>query len=394
MSPETVNTSGVVGQATSFDLTLTGGSPYTYTQTFGNICDVSINNDTATVTITPTETGTLTGSITFNEEATCNITITVSEPTPTGGLQPTTVTETMNAQDSKTFDFTLVGGYDSETEGVHYTYESSIEDPPLNISYTQLYNPDGCRLMLESDNQTEQAEVGNVYVIARIYDKTTYDTLREYTATINLTIQGSEPTPPSVVTVTPSTVSENGVVGQDTSFDLTLSGASTYTYTQTFGNICDVSINENIATVTITPTESGTLTGSITFNNEATCNITIDVAEEPQPTTGFEPTEVNLTMPAFDTAYPTFTLLPGSYDSSIEKLEFANSLSGSDDFTSSISIGEDKLTVDTYKLTVETNNQTEHTLSGVVNVYANIFDKSNGEYLRNYEAKINLTVAG
>ena len=98
MSPETVNTSGVVGQATSFDLTLTGGSPYTYTQTFGNICDVSINNDTATVTITPVTSGTLTGSITFDNQATCNITINVTEPAPTEGLQPSTVTYTMSPQ--------------------------------------------------------------------------------------------------------------------------------------------------------------------------------------------------------------------------------------------------------------------------------------------------------
>lgn len=276
----TVSENGVVGQATSFNLTLTGDTPYTYTQTFGNICNVTINENIATVTITPTETGTLTGTITFNEEATCNITITVSEPTP------------------------------------------------------------------------------------------------------------------SVVTVTPSTVSENGVVGQDTSFDLTLSGGSTYTYTQTFGNICSVSINDNIATVTITPQTSGTLTGSITFNNEATCNITIDVAEPTPPTTGFEPTEVNASMPNVDTGEYVFTLLSGSYDSSIEDVEFAYSLSGSSDFTSSINIGEDIFTDDRYKLTIEADNQTGYTVSGYVNVYANITDKATSEYLRNYTATINLTVAG
>ena len=176
--------------------------------------------------------------------------------------------------------------------------------------------------------------------------------------------------------MSPSTVSENGVVGQATSFDLTLSGDSTYTYTQTFGNICSVSINDNVATVTITPTTSGTLTGSITFNNEATCNITIDVAEPQPPTTGFEPTEVNVTMPNVDTGEYVFTLLSGSYDSSIENLELTNSVSGSSDFTSSISIGEDKLSDDRYKLTVEADNQTGYTVSGIVNVYANIFDKA------------------
>lgn len=266
MSPDTVNMGGVVGQATSFDLTLTGGSPYTYTQTFGNICDVSINNDTATVTITPVISGTLTGSITFNNEATCNITIDVEDPTPTGGLQPTTLTETMNAQDSKTFDFTLLGGYDSETEGVHYTYESSIENPPLNISYTSLSNPDGCRLMLESDNQTEQAEVGNVYVKAKIYDKTTYETLREYTATINLTIQGSEPTPPSTGGFSPTSmnVSLARADSETCHFELLSGSYDSSTETVDFG-------------YTITSTSTDPL---IDFENEL--NISEDIKTPPE----------------------------------------------------------------------------------------------------------------
>lgn len=193
--------------------------------------------------------------------------------------------------------------------------------------------------------------------------------------------------------MSPTTVSENGVVGQATSFDLTLTGETPYTYTQTFGNICNVSINGNIATVTITPVASGTLTGSITFNEEATCNITITVSE-PQPTTGFEPTEVNASMPNVDTGEFVFTLLSGSYDSSIEDVEFTNLLSGSSDFTSSINIGEDILSGDRYKLTIQSDNQTGYTVSGYVNVYANITDKATSEYLRNYTATINLTVEG
>ena len=196
MSPETVNTSGVVGQATSFDLTLTGGSPYTYTQTFGNICDVSINNDTATVTIIPATSGTLTGSITFNNQATCNITIDVSEPQPTQGLEPSIVTYTMTAEELKAFNFTLLD-YDSATESVVYDYsvDSSIE-PSLSVSVITVNYPPGCEVRVDTDNQTEQAVEGNIYVTAEISDKTDSDEiLRTYTATINLTIQGLEPEP-------------------------------------------------------------------------------------------------------------------------------------------------------------------------------------------------------
>lgn len=192
MSPTTVSENGVVGQATSFDLTLTGETPYTYTQTFGNICDVSINNDTATVTITPVTSGTLTGSITFNNEATCNITIDVAEPTPTGGLQPSTVSYTMRNEGSMDFTFTLQG-YDSDTEEVNYSFESSIEDTVLSINERPLYNPDRYTLNMESSNQTEQAVVGNVYVKAKIYDVESQELLRTYTATIYLTIEAFEP---------------------------------------------------------------------------------------------------------------------------------------------------------------------------------------------------------
>lgn len=192
--------------------------------------------------------------------------------------------------------------------------------------------------------------------------------------------------------MSPETVNTSGVVGQATSFDLTLTGGSPYTYTQTFGNICAVSINNDTATVTITPTTSGTLTGSITFDNQATCNITIDVSE-PQPEQGFQPDIVNSALAPVDTASYTFTLLPDTYDSSTENLEFAFSTSGSSEFTSSINVSEDILTnPDRYVLTIETDNTTGDVVSGYVNVYANIFDKATTEYLRNYSATINLTV--
>lgn len=196
MSPETVNTSGVVGQATSFDLTLTGGSPYTYTQTFGNICDVSINNDTATVTITPVTSGTLTGSITFDNQATCNITIDVSEPTPTGGFEPSTVTYTMSAQETKNFDFTLLSGsYNIQTEKVVFRHNITGTEGfigSLIITDRTIYEhdePTGYEVSIESTNYDDYTYTGNVYAIAQIADIDTDEVLREYTATIKLTIQ-------------------------------------------------------------------------------------------------------------------------------------------------------------------------------------------------------------
>ena len=132
MSPETVNTSGVVGEATSFDLTLTGGSPYTYTQTFGNICDVSINNDTATVTITPVTSGILTGSITFDNQATCNITIDVAEPPPLVTVTPTSVSDTGTYNSPKTLQFTLQGAES-------YTMSDTFGDSAtVSVTYTDI----------------------------------------------------------------------------------------------------------------------------------------------------------------------------------------------------------------------------------------------------------------
>ena len=197
MSPSTVSENGVVGQATSFDLTLSGETPYTYTQTFGNICNVTINDNIATVTITPTETGTLTGSITFNEEATCNITITVSEPTPppTGGFQPSSMTLSMSRIDSDYCSFELLSGsYDSSTEEVEFTYTVTDTSPfeeftqALTISGVEVHNPEGYNLTLESNNHTSETLTGTVNVYAKIYDADMVELLRTYTATINVTI--------------------------------------------------------------------------------------------------------------------------------------------------------------------------------------------------------------
>ena len=199
MSPSTVSENGVVGQATSFDLTLTGETPYTYTQTFGNICDVSINNDTATVTITPVASGTLTGSITFNEEATCNITINVSEPTPpTGGFDPTSRNVSLARADSETCYFELLSGsYDSSTETVDlgYTITSTTTDPLIDFENEltireDIKTPPEYQLILESNNETGETITGNVNLYAKIFDAYTAELLRTYTATINVTLLG------------------------------------------------------------------------------------------------------------------------------------------------------------------------------------------------------------
>ena len=287
MSPSTVSENGVVGQATSFDLTLDGKTPYTYTQTFGNICSVDINDNIATVTITPTEIGLLTGSITFNEEATCNITIAVSEPTGYS-LTPTTVNDSVPGGYTATYTLTLDVGSDFDIAELFV--DNAVYGTALLSKYT-MSSAGTITLSYHADEFSEDLDMTDVFrVTANCRRKDGLPAI-ELSSTFNITVIKPEPE----VTVTPNTVSENGVVGQPTSFDLTLSGDSTYTYTQTFGNICSVDINDNIATVTITPTTSGTLTGSITFNEKATCNITIDVSDpEPEPTVySLTPTAVN-----------------------------------------------------------------------------------------------------
>lgn len=131
MSPSTVSENGVVGQATSFELALTGETPYTYTQTFGNICTVSINGDTATVTITPTEIGILTGSITFNEEATCDITIDVQAGIT---VTPNTVSDTATYNQQKQLQFVLEG---AESYTMTNTFGNDAE---VSVTYTSLLN--------------------------------------------------------------------------------------------------------------------------------------------------------------------------------------------------------------------------------------------------------------
>ena len=287
MSPSTVSENGVVGQATSFDLTLNGETPYTYTQTFGNICTVTINENIATVTITPTEVGLLTGSITFNEEATCNININVQGVYT---VSPSTVTQTEANQRCYT---------NIKNNGITIDY-NNIHNSDLILDYVKNNATDVIVARGGVDNSASNVTTHNAAMLVRSGNSSGNINFMaytnelpngEYTVKFRYTDSNSDthelyvtfvmaiPEPPTVVTVSPTTVSENGVVGQATSFNLTLSGGSTYTYTQTFGNICSVDINDNIATVTITPIASGTLTGSITFNEEATCNITIAVSE-------------------------------------------------------------------------------------------------------------------
>ena len=403
MSPSTVSENGVVGQATSFDLTLTGGTTYTYTQTFGNICTVTINENIATVTITPTEIGLLTGSITFNEEATCNININVQ-----GGYTviPNTIIQTEANQRCYT---------NIKNNGVTINY-NNIHNSDLILDYVKNNATDVIVARGGNDNSASNVTTHNTAMLVRSGNSNGNINFMGYTDelpngeyTVKFRYRDSNSVmhelyitfimaipEPSEITVTPSTVSENGVVGQATSFDLTLSGDSTYTYTQTFGNICNVSINGDTATVTITPTTSGTLTGSITFNEEATCNITIAVSDPtPPPTGGFNPTSINVSMARSESETCYFELLSGSYDSDTEYAEFSyttTNTSTEGDIRDALNINEDIKTPPEYQLILESNNETGETLTGAVNVYAKIFDTDTFELLRTYTATINVTI--
>ena len=393
MSPSTVSENGVVGQATSFDLTLDGKTPYTYTQTFGNICSVDINDNIATVTITPTETGTLTGSITFNEEATCNITIAVSEPTGYS-LTPTTVSDSVPGGYTGTYTLTLDVGSDFDIANL---FVDSTAFGAALLSKTTMSSAGTITLSYHADEFSEDLDMTDVFTVTATCHRKDGLPAIELSSTFNITVTKPEPEPPTptVVTVTPDTVSENGVVGQATSFNLILSGDSTYTYTQTFGNICSVDINDNIATVTITPITSGTLTGSITFNEEATCNITIAVSEPTPPTGGFRPTSINESIPRAESSTCYFELLSGSYDSTTETADFSYTITNTStegDIRGALNINEDINNPPEYQLILESNNEGDETLTGVVNVYAKIYDDEMIELLRTYTATINVTL--
>lgn len=416
MSPSTVSKNGVVGQATSFDLTLDGKTPYTYTQTFGNICSVDINDNIATVTIIPTEIGLLTGSITFNEEATCNITIDVQAFI--WSVSPDKVTQTKGNQRCYT---------NIKKNGVNIDF-NNIPTSRLTCDYVKNIAT-GEIIARGSDYQAKSVTSGDVAMLVRQGGSSGNICFTGYTDEIpdgeyiikftytpptsvdpestpqelyvTFVMQTTQPEPE--ITVTPSTVSENGVVGQATSFNLTLSGGSTYTYTQTFGNICSVDINDNIATVTIVPTEVGLLTGSITFseefneesNEEATCNITITVSKPTPPTGGFNPTTMNVSLARSQSETCYFELLSGSYDSSTENVKFSYTItntSSEGDIRGALNISEDINTPPEYQLILESNNEPEETLTGIVNVYAKIFDDDMVELLRTYTATINVTI--
>lgn len=192
VSPTTVSGNTVVGEGISFDLTLTGGSPYTYICTFDTY-DVVINNDTATVRIIPWTSGTLTGSITFDNQATCNITINVTEPAPTGGIQPTTLTTTMEGEDSKDIEYSLLPDtYDISTEDVVYDYESTGSSDftsKITLSGDIDTETGNYVLTINTQNYSENTVTGTINVYAKIYDLQSSQLLRTYTATVNLTIE-------------------------------------------------------------------------------------------------------------------------------------------------------------------------------------------------------------
>lgn len=282
---------------------------------------MSINENIATVTIIPTEVGLLTGSITFNGEATCNININVQ-----GGytVSPSTITQTEANQRC----------YTNIKNNGSTIYYGDIHNSDLILNYVKNNATDVIVARGGVDNSAKSEATGNTAMLVRSGNssgninfmaytdelpngsytvKFTYTDSNSDTHELYVTFVMAIPEPP-VITVTPSTISENGVVGQATSFNLTLTGGSTYTYTQTFGNICSVSINDNIATVTITPIASGTLTGSITFNEEATCNITIAVSEPTPEPTGYSltPATVSDSVIGGDNKDFTLTLAVGS----------------------------------------------------------------------------------
>lgn len=219
VTPNTVSENGVVGQATSFDLTLSGDSTYTYTQTFGNICNVSINGDTATVTITPTTSGTLTGSITFNEEATCNITIAVSEPTPQEySLTPATVSDSVTGGEDKDFTLTLAVGSDFSSADITY---SGSQYGGISLSDSTMSGAGDFTVNYIAN----EVDATDVFTVTATCHRTGGLPDIVLTSTFNIVIS---PAPEPTYSLTPTTVNDKLV--EDKSYTLTLSVGSDFDY--------------------------------------------------------------------------------------------------------------------------------------------------------------------
>ena len=317
------------------------------------------------------------------------------EPEPTGySLTPTTVNDSVTGGYTASYTLTLDVGSDFDSADL---YVDNTGYGNASLSKHTMSSAGTFTLSYHADEYYEGEGMTDVFTVTATCHRKDGLPDIELSSTFNITVTEPDPEPPTptVVTVTPNTVSENGVVGRATSFDLTLSGDSTYTYTQTFGNICNVSINGNTATVTITPITSGTLTGSITFNEEATCNITIVVSEPTPPTGGFNPTSINVSLSRDDSQTCYFELLSGSYDSSTENVDFSYTItntSAEGDIRGALNIKEDINNPPEYQLILESNNEVDETLTGVVNVYAKIYDDDMTELLRTYTATINVTI--
>lgn len=105
----------------------------------------------------------------------------------------------MSAEEEKSFDFTLLSGsYNAQTEKVLFSYNITSADTEgflgsLSITDGTIYDEHdeltGYEISITSHNYDDYSYTGSVYAIAEIADIDTDEVLREYTATINLTIQ-------------------------------------------------------------------------------------------------------------------------------------------------------------------------------------------------------------
>ena len=114
---------------------------------------MSINENTATVSITPTETGILTGSVTFNETATCNITINVNAGYT---VSPATVTQTEANQRCYT---------NIMNNGVAIDY-NNIHNSELTLNYVK-DNSNDVIVARGIDNSAKSETTGNTLMIVR-----------------------------------------------------------------------------------------------------------------------------------------------------------------------------------------------------------------------------------
>ena len=246
---------------------------------------MSINENTATVSITPTETGILTGSVTFNETATCNITINVNAGYT---VSPATVTQTEANQRCYT---------NIMNNGVAIDY-NNIHNSELTLNYVK-DNSNDVIVARGIDNSAKSETTGNTLMIVRSGNSNGNIDFMAYTGelpngtyTVKFTYKDTNNVnhelyitfvmniPVQTYSLTPTEVSDTIDIDSSSTTTLTLTVGSDFDYAEIsddggiYGGTITVSESTMSAGGTFTVDYRGSTTDTDVFTITVTCHRT------------------------------------------------------------------------------------------------------------------------